>query len=98
MEFSTEFDSVYPENFRREAELDIHQLTTYDPKLLEDLIEILTPFETATQCIQGDEVVTSIRVLKATMNTQVLIEVCVSIETISEKKAQVLNTLSKQIL
>ena len=37
--------------------------------------EILTPFETATQCIQGDKVVTSsmivpcIRVLKATMNT-----------------------------
>lgn len=55
--------------------LDTHQLTTYDQKLLEDLIEILTPFETATQCIQDDKGVTSsmivpcIRVLKAKMNT-----------------------------
>ena len=36
-----------------------HKLTVYDRKLLEDLVEILTPFETATQCIQGNKVVTS---------------------------------------
>ena len=55
--------------------LDTHKLTVYDRKTLEDLIEILTPFETATQCVQGDQVVTSsmiipcVRVLKSTMET-----------------------------
>ena len=50
-----------------------HKLTQYDRKVLQDLDEILTPFETATQCIQGDKIVTSsmivpcIRVLKASM-------------------------------
>ena len=50
-----------------------HELTVYDRKLLEDLVEILTPFETATQYIQGNKVATSsmivpcIRVLKASM-------------------------------
>lgn len=50
-----------------------HKLTQYDRKVLQDLDEILTPFETAMQCIQGDEVVTSsmivpcIRVLKASI-------------------------------
>ena len=50
-----------------------HKLTAYDRKLLEDLIEILMPFESATHCIQGNKVVTSsmivpcIRVLKASM-------------------------------
>lgn len=50
-----------------------HKLTAYDRKILEDLVEILTPFETATHCIPGDKVVTSsmvvpcIRVLKAAM-------------------------------
>ena len=33
--------------------LKTHQLTAYDCKVLEDLDEILTPFETATQCTQG---------------------------------------------
>lgn len=53
--------------------LNTNQLTTYDRKILEDLVEILTPFETATQCIQGDKVITSsmvvpcVRVLKSTM-------------------------------
>ena len=51
----------------------VHKLTAYDRKLLEDLIEILMPFESATHCIQGNKVVTSsmivpcIRVLKASM-------------------------------
>ena len=50
-----------------------HKLTQYDWKVLQDLDENLTPFETATQCIQGDKVVTSsmivpcICVLKASM-------------------------------
>ena len=36
-----------------------HKLTAYDRKLLEDLIVILMPFESATHCIQGNKVVTS---------------------------------------
>ena len=50
-----------------------HKLTAYDRKLLEDLIEILMPFESATHCIQGNKAVTSsmivpcIQVLKASM-------------------------------
>ena len=48
-----------------------HYLTTYDPYILKDLIEILTPFEKGTLLIQGEKCVTSsilvpcIRVLKA---------------------------------
>lgn len=51
--------------------LDTHKLTAYNRKILEDLVEILTPFETATHCIQGNKVVTSsmvvpcVRVLKS---------------------------------
>lgn len=33
------------------ASLDTHKLMTYDHKLLEDMVEILTPFETATHCV-----------------------------------------------
>ena len=53
--------------------LDTTHLSTYDRKILEDLIEILTPFETATHCVQGEKIVTSsmavpcVRVLKETM-------------------------------
>ena len=49
-------------------------LTTYDRKILQDLIEILTPFEKATLLIQGEKNVTGslvipcIRVLKATLD------------------------------
>ena len=39
--------------------LDTQTLTVYDRKVLEDLVEILTPFETATHCVQGDNIVTS---------------------------------------
>ena len=39
--------------------LDTQTLTEYDRKILEDLVEILTPFETATHCVQGDSIVTS---------------------------------------
>lgn len=50
---------------------------TYDHKLLEDMIEIITPFETATHCVQCDRVITSsliipctcICVLKTTVET-----------------------------
>ncbi len=55
--------------------LDTIKLTVYDRKTMEDLVEILTPFETATRCVQGDQVVTSsmiipcVRVLKSTMET-----------------------------
>ena len=55
--------------------LDTHKLTAYDRKILEDVVEILTPFETATHCIQGDKVVTSsmvvpcVRVLKSTIDS-----------------------------
>ena len=55
--------------------LDTHKLTAYDHKILEDVVEILTPFETATHCIQGDKVVTSsmvvpcVRVLKSTIDS-----------------------------
>ena len=55
--------------------LDTHILTAYERKILEDLVEILTPFETATHCIQGDKVVTSsmvvpcVRVLKSTIDS-----------------------------
>ena len=50
------------------------QLTAYDRRILEDLIEILTPFESATHHVQGDQVVTGsmvvscVKVLKAEMN------------------------------
>ena len=58
--------------------LNTHKLTAYDRKILEDLVEILTPFETATQCIQGDKVITSsmvvpcVRVLKSLPATNTL--------------------------
>ena len=39
--------------------LDTQTLTEYDRKILEDLVEILTPFETTTHCVQGDSIVTS---------------------------------------
>ena len=51
-----------------------HHLTPYDRKILEELVQILTPFETATHCIQEDKVVTSsmvvpcVRVLKSTID------------------------------
>ena len=51
-----------------------HRLTEYDRKILEDLVEILTPFETATNHIQGDNVITGsmvvpcTRVLKSTID------------------------------
>ena len=35
-----------------------HQLTLYDWNILTDFIDILTPFESATHCLQGDGVVT----------------------------------------
>ena len=38
--------------------LDTVHLSTYERKILEEVVEILTPFETATHCIQGDKVVT----------------------------------------
>ena len=41
------------------ASLDTQTLTVCDRKVLEDLVEILTPFETATHCVQGDNIVTS---------------------------------------
>ena len=47
-----------------------HQLTAYDRNILKDLIEVLTPFESATHCVQGDWVVTGsmvvpcVRILK----------------------------------
>ena len=50
-----------------------HKLTSYDRKILEDLVEILIPFETATHCMQGNNIVTSslvvpcVRVLKSTL-------------------------------
>ena len=50
------------------------QLTAYDRRILEDLMEILTPFESATHHVQGDQVVTGsmvvpcVKVLKAEMN------------------------------
>ena len=50
-----------------------HHLTPYDWKIFEELVQILTPFETATHCIQGDKFVTSsmvdpcVRVLKSTI-------------------------------
>ncbi len=53
--------------------LNTVSLSAYDRTILEDLVEILTPFETATHCIQGDKVITSsmivpcIRVLKSTV-------------------------------
>ena len=55
--------------------LDTHKLTAYDRKILKDVVEILTPFETATHCIQGDKVVTCsmvvpcVRVLKSTIDS-----------------------------
>ena len=47
-----------------------HQLTAHDRNVLKDLTEILTPFESATHCIQGNNVVAGsmvvpcVRVLK----------------------------------
>ena len=55
--------------------LDTHKLTAYDRKILEDLVEILKPFETATHCIQETKVVTSskvvpcVRVLKSKIDS-----------------------------
>ena len=43
--------------------LNATHLSIYDRRILEDIVEILTPFETATQCIQGDKVVTSSMVI-----------------------------------
>lgn len=43
-----------------------HRLTVYDRKILEDLIEILTPFEIATNHIQGDNLITSSMVVPCT--------------------------------
>lgn len=54
--------------------LETQKLTNCDRKIISDLVEILTPFETATQCVQGDKVMTSsmivpcIRVLKVKMS------------------------------
>jgi len=39
--------------------LNTQTLTVHDRKVLEDLVEILTPFEMATHCVQGDNIVTS---------------------------------------
>jgi len=73
--------------------LDTHILTAYDRKILENLVEILTPFETATHCIQGDRVVTSsmivprVRVLKSTINSlshmQIHFQICSNFESIN---------------
>ena len=47
-----------------------HQFTAYDRNILKDLIEVLTPFKSATHCVQGDRVVTGsmvvpcVRILK----------------------------------
>ena len=55
--------------------LDTVHLSTYDRNILHDIVGILTPFETATHCIQGDRVVTSsmvvpcVRVLKKTLQS-----------------------------
>ena len=49
--------------------LDTHILTACERKILEDLLEILTPFETTTHLIQEDNVITSSMVVP-----------CVSIE------------------
>ena len=38
--------------------LDTKTLNVYDRKILEDLVKIFTPFETATHCVQGDSIVT----------------------------------------
>ena len=55
--------------------LNTVHLSAYDRNILHDIVEILTPFETATHCIQGDRVVTSsmvvpcVRVLKKTLQS-----------------------------
>ena len=47
------------------------QLTAYDRNILKDVIEVLTPCESATHCVQSDRVVTGsmavpcVRILKA---------------------------------
>ena len=40
-----------------------YELSTYDRKILQDVSEILSPFEAATNCIQGDNVVTGSMVI-----------------------------------
>ena len=68
-------------------------LSAYERNILEDVVEILTPFETATHCIQGDNVVTSsmvvpcVRVLKKTFkslsekfSTRFVAQLCSSID------------------
>ena len=55
--------------------LDTTHWSAYDRKILNDIVEILTPFETATHCFQGDKVMTSsmilscVCVLKATIES-----------------------------
>ena len=39
--------------------LDTQTLIVYNRKVMENLVEILTPFETATHFVQGDSIVTS---------------------------------------
>ena len=52
-----------------------HQLTLYDRNILRDLIDNLTPFESATHCVQGDRVVTGgmvipcVQILKVELDT-----------------------------
>ena len=52
----------------------LHQLTLYDQNILRDSTDILTPFESATHCLQGDRVVTGnmvvpcVRILKVELD------------------------------
>ena len=59
-------------------QLDCQQLTTYERGTLEDLVDILTPFEEATDFTQGQNVVTAsfiipcIKGLRASLNSLIL--------------------------
>ena len=63
-----------PQEKLKDAKLPSN-LTTYEGQTLKDLVEILTPLESATQCIQGEKILTGsmvipcIRVLKSEMSS-----------------------------
>lgn len=75
-----------------------HKLTTYDRKSLEDLVDILTPFETATHCVQGSYVVTRsmvvpcVKVLKKTFED---LSIKYSSRLVSTLKTSITTRLSK---
>ena len=81
-----------PEEKLNSLDTTVH-LSAYECNILEDVVEILTPFETATYCIQGDNVVTSsmvvscVHVLKKTFeslsekfSTRFVAQLCSSID------------------